>query len=150
MVCVAHTVSAPALAFGAAGVGFTVTATVPAAEVQPSSVMVTLYVPPSANVATAIVGFCTEDEKLFGPLQLYVPLVAVDVRLIASPSQTGEFDPAVGAAGIGFTTTATVPAAEVQPSSVIVSVYVPASAAVDTAMVGFCAADEKLFGPVHV
>lgn len=124
-------------AVGAAGIGFTTITTVPAAEVQPSSVMVTPYVPASADVDTAIDGFCNDDEKLFGPVHVYVPLVADDVRLMASPSHTGEFDPAVGVAGIGFTVTLVVASADTQPFSVTVSEYVPASASVEAVMVGF-------------
>ena len=41
------------------------------------------------------------------------------------PVQTGELLPAVGAAGIGFTTIVTVPAKLVQPPLVTVKEYVP-------------------------
>ena len=45
------------LADGVAGVAFTMTVVVPAAEVQPDTVMVTEYVPASAIVALERVGF---------------------------------------------------------------------------------------------
>ena len=48
-----------------------------------------------------------------------------------------------------MTTTLVVPAAEVQPLTVIVTEYVPASAVVAEERVGFCSADVKPFGPVH-
>ena len=47
----------PLLADGVAGVAFTTTFVVPAAEVQPDTVMVTEYVPASASVAAERVGF---------------------------------------------------------------------------------------------
>jgi hypothetical protein len=56
---------------------------------------------------------------------------------------------AVGVAGIGLTTTLVVPATEVQPLTVIVTEYVPASASVAPERVGFCTDDVKPFGPVH-
>ena len=48
-----------------------------------------------------------------------------------------------------MTTTFVVPAAEVQPLTVIVTEYVPASAVVTFARVGFCSEEMKPFGPVH-
>lgn len=108
---------------GAAGIGFTITVVVPAVLVQPFTVTVTEYVPASAAVATGIVGFCADDVNVFGPVQLYVaPATNEAVRLSGSPSQIGELLPAVGAAGVGFTTTVTVPAGDVQPRTVTVSV----------------------------
>ena len=52
-------------------------------------------------------------------------------------------------AGIGLTTTFVEPAADVQPLTVTVTEYVPASAVVAFARVGFCADEVKPFGPVH-
>lgn len=57
-------------AVGADGGGFTTTAVVPAGPVHPLTVTVTEYVPASASTALAMEGFCEEDEKLFGPVQL--------------------------------------------------------------------------------
>jgi hypothetical protein len=60
------------VAVGVAGVALTTTLVVPAAEVQPLTVIVTLYVPASAVVALLRVGFCKLDVKPFGPVQEYV------------------------------------------------------------------------------
>jgi hypothetical protein len=49
------------------GIGLTVTFTIPAGLVQPSTVCVTEYVPLPARVMLPIVGFCTAEVKLFGP-----------------------------------------------------------------------------------
>ena len=57
---------------GVAGVAFTTAFVVPAAEGQPLTVIVTEYVPPSAVVALARVGFWSEDVKPFGPVHEYV------------------------------------------------------------------------------
>ena len=56
---------------------------------------------------------------------------------MVEPAQYGPPFDAVGVAGIGFTTTLVVPAAEVQPLTVIVTEYVPASAVVALERVGF-------------
>lgn len=55
-------------AVGAAGVGFTVTETVPTAPVHPPVAAVTEYVPPAAVVATANEGFWLVEVKLLGPV----------------------------------------------------------------------------------
>jgi hypothetical protein len=57
--------------------------------------------------------------------------------------------PAVGAAGIGFTTTAVVPAKLVQPATVTVTEYVPAFAAEAPLIEGFCKDDVNPLGPVQ-
>ena len=56
---------------------------------------------------------------------------------------------ALGVAGIGFTTTFVVPAALVQPLTVTVTEYVPASDVVALDRVGFWSDEVKPFGPVH-
>ena len=56
-------------AVGVAGAELTVTLVVPAAELQLPTVTMTEYVPLFAVVALAIVGFCSDDVKLFGPVQ---------------------------------------------------------------------------------
>ena len=56
---------------------------------------------------------------------------------IVAPSQYGPPFEAVGVAGVAFTMTVVVPAAEVQPLTVIVTEYVPASAIVALDRVGF-------------
>src|SRR3954470_1520745 len=140
----------PFEAAGVAGVGFTTTFVVPAAEGQPLTVMVTEYVPASAVVALARVGFCWAEVKPFGPVHAYVAPETNGVEnAIVAPSQYGPPLLAVGVAGVGFTTTFVVPAAEVQPLTVIVTEYVPASAVVALARVGFCCAEVKPLGPVQ-
>src|SRR3954471_13163755 len=112
----------PLEAVGVAGVAFTTTVVVPAAEVQPLTVTVTEYMPASAAVALERVGFCRDDVKPFGPVHAYVAPATVDVdSAIVAPSQYGPPFDAVGVAGIGLTTTVVVPAAEVQPLTVTVT-----------------------------
>ena len=92
---------------------------VPAAEVQPVTVTVTAYVPKSAAVAFERVGFCCDDVKPFGPVQVYVaPLTAGVESAIVLPSQYGPPLLAAGVAGFGVTTTVVGPAAELQPPTV--------------------------------
>ena len=75
-------------AVGVAGMAFTITLVVPAAEVQPLTVIVTEYVPASASVAPERVGFCRDDVKPFGPLHAYVaPLTNGAESWIVAPSQ---------------------------------------------------------------
>jgi hypothetical protein len=137
-------------AVGVAGVAFTTTDVVPAAEVQLLTVMVTEYVPASAVVAFARVGFCREEVKPFGPVHEYVAPATVGVfSWIVAPSQYGPPFEAVGVAGVAFTTTDVVPAADVQLFTVMVTEYVPPSAVVAFARVGFCSEEVKPFGPVH-
>src|SRR6266542_7068600 len=128
----------PFVAVGVAGIVLTATLVDPAAEVQPATVMVTKYVPASAVVAFGRVGFCCEELKPFGPVHEYVAPAtnAVDSAIVA-PSQYGPPLVAVGVAGVALTTTFVVPAAEGQPLTVIVTEYVPASAVVAFARVGF-------------
>jgi hypothetical protein len=140
----------PFVAVGVAGVAFTTTFVVPAAEVQLFTVMVTEYVPASAVVAFECVGFWSEDVKPFGPIHEYVaPLTSGVFSWIVAPSQYGPPFVAVGVAGVGLTTTLVVPAADVQPLTVIVTEYVPASAVVAFVRVGFWSDDVNPFGPVH-
>jgi hypothetical protein len=106
-------------------VGLTTTTVVPGAEGQLPTVAVaiTLYVPPSAVVALLIVGFWSVLLKPFGPVHAYVTPaeVVLAVRVTIPPEQTGELLPAVGVTGVSFTVTFTVPAPEVQPFSVAVT-----------------------------
>src|SRR5216110_1083441 len=140
----------PFVAVGVAGVALTTTFVLPAPEVQPFTVTVTEYVPASAVVAFARVGFCCDEVKAFGPVHAYVALATVGVKSwIVAPSQYGPSLVAVGVAGVALTTTLVVPAAEVQPFTVTVTEYVPASAVVALANVGFCNAEVKPFSPVH-
>jgi hypothetical protein len=138
-------------AVGGAGVGLTVTTVVPALPVHPATVAVTEYVPLAATVAFAMEGFCVAEEKLFGPLHVYVaPAMLLAVRFKVEPAQIGELLEAVGATGAGLTVTTVVPALPVQPPTVAVTEYVPLAAVVAPGIVGFCVAEEKLFGPDHV
>jgi len=64
-------------------------------------------------------GFCNEEEKPFGPVQLYVaPAMKLAVRFNVCPTHSGLLLPAVGAAGTSVTVTVTVPARLGQPSTV--------------------------------
>ena len=137
-------------AVGVAGIGFTITTVVATGLVHPATVTVTEYVPAIATVAPGRVGSSNADTNAPGPVHEYVPpTIVFDVKLIVVPAQTGELLPAVNATGVGFTITDVVPIALVQPATVIVNEYVPAANADALAIVGFCNADEKAFGPVH-
>jgi hypothetical protein len=74
--------------------------------------------------------------------------VGVESEIVA-PAQYGPVFEAVGVAGVGLTTTLVVPAADVQPLTVMVTEYVPASATVTLERVGFCSAEVKPVGPVQ-
>jgi len=137
-------------AVGVAGTALTTTLVVPAADVQPLTVTVTEYVPESATAAPERVGFCSDDVNPFGPVQAYVAPATVGVESwMVAPAQYGPVFDAVGVAGVGFTTTLVVPAAELQPVTVIVTEYVPASAVAAFERVGFCSDEVKPFGPIH-
>src|SRR5947207_3400894 len=100
------------------------TEVVPAAEVQPPTVTVTEYVPASAVVAFARVGFWSAEVKPFGPVHEYVALATVGVESeIVAPAQYGPVFDAAGVAGVGFTvTTVAADCALVQPLDVAVTV----------------------------
>jgi hypothetical protein len=109
-------------AVGVAGCGLTVTAIVPAALVHPATVAVTEYVPLAAIVAAGMEGFCKVEVKPFGPVHEYdAPTILEAERLSVEPAQIGALLVAVGAAGVGLTTTLTVPAALVHPPAVTVT-----------------------------
>ena len=96
-------------------------------------------------------GFCSEEEKLLGPVQLYVaPTTVGVVRFNVEPEHSGLLLPGVGVAGIGFTVTVTVPGRLVHPPTVTVTEYVPEAATVALVIEGFCRVEEKLFGPVQL
>ena len=110
------------LAAGVAGFAVMTTFVVPAAELQPPTVTVTEYVPASAIAAFARVGFCCGEVKPFGPVHEYVaPLTAGVESEIVWPGQYGPPFDAAGVAGRGFTTTLVVPAADVQPLTVMIT-----------------------------
>src|SRR6185436_19134839 len=95
----------PFVAVGVAGDGLTTTFVVPAADVQPLTVIVTECVPPSAVAAPVRVGFCSADVKPFGPVHAYVAPATVGVlSWIEAPSQYGPALVAVGVAGVALTT----------------------------------------------
>ena len=89
-------------------------------------------------VILTIIGFCEEEEKLFGPVQVYVaPTIVLAVKLSVCPEHTGELLPAVGAEGGGATITEVIPAGPRHPFTVAVTEYVPASTRVTLLMTGF-------------
>ena len=90
------------------GVVLTAIVTVPAEPGHPLIVAITEYVPAAAVVTLAIEGFCEDEVKLFGPVQLYVaPVTVLAVRFKVEPTQTGVLPPVVGVAGVGITVTTT-------------------------------------------
>jgi len=73
-------------------------------------------------VALERVGLCRDEVKPFGPVHAYVAPATVGVEsAIVPPSQYGPPFEAAGVAGTGLTTTEVVPAADVQPLTVIVT-----------------------------
>ena len=106
------------------GVGLIVTLAVPAAEVQLPSVAVTVYEPVAATVTLEIEGFCWVLVNALGPFhaQVITPGVVVEaVRFKVLLEQTGLLLPAVGVTGVWLIVTFVVPAAEVQPLIVTVT-----------------------------
>jgi len=55
---------------GAAGIVFMITVVVPVALVHPFADAVTEYVPAAAVVTFEMLGFCADDVKVLGPVQL--------------------------------------------------------------------------------
>src|SRR4051794_41025380 len=68
---------------------------------------------------------------------------------MVEPMQYGPPFVATGCAGMVWTTTLVVPAGEVQPLTVTVTEYAPASAIVALARVGVRSEEVKPFGPVQ-
>jgi hypothetical protein len=96
-------------------------------------------VPAFIAAALAMVGFCSEAVKLSGPVQSKVtvaPLGLLAVRFMELPEQTGLLLVGV-TVGVGFTTTCTVPADDVQLPNLAVTLYVPAAASVTLEIEGF-------------
>jgi hypothetical protein len=76
----------------------------------------------AAVVAPLIVGFWAEEVKLLGPVHAYVAPDTVEaVKFKVAPGQTGPLLPAVGAEGMALTVAAVVPATEVHPFTVAVT-----------------------------
>ena len=72
-----------------------------AVPVQPFTVMLTLYVPASADVALGILGFCVPDVNPLGPVHAYVaPATVAAVRFIVLPVHTGLLLDAAGDSGV--------------------------------------------------
>lgn len=65
------------------------------------------------------------------------PATAAVERLIVLPTHTGELLAGAGVAGVGLIVTAVVPAADVHPPTVTVTLYVPVAAVVTLGIVGF-------------
>src|SRR5205814_3027117 len=98
-------VGPPGVMVGVAGMGLRTTLVIPAAEVQPLTVTVTEYVPASAVVAFARVGFCSDEVKPFGPVQAYVALGTVAVKsAMVLPAQYGPPFVGAGVAGVPMVT----------------------------------------------
>jgi formaldehyde-activating enzyme involved in methanogenesis len=96
-------------------------------------------------------GFCAPEEKLFGPVQLYVAPIIVDaVKFKVCPVHIGELLPKVGGDGIPNTLTLIVPAGPVQPAAVAVTEYIPVASVEAPGIEGFWTVDVKLFGPVQL
>ena len=118
--------------------------------VQPPTVTVREYVPAITAVAETIVGSSNADENALGPVQEQVaPATVFEVRFIVAPAQTGELLPAVGATGVGFTTTTVVATGLVHPATVTVKEQVPAIAKVAPGRVGSSNAETNAAGPVQ-
>lgn len=68
---------------------FTITFTVLGLEVQPAAVTEQEYVPPAAEVADEMTGFCSEELKPLGPVQAKTAPEVVELALSArfSPAQ---------------------------------------------------------------
>ena len=76
-------------------------------------------------------------------------MVAVRFRLSPTAPHKGLLLPAVGIAGVAFTTPATEPAEEVQPLMVAVTLYVPLAATVALGIVGLEIPLVNPLGPVQ-
>ena len=95
-------------AVGDDGIGLTVTLVLTGMLVHCPVVTVTEYEPASEEVALLITGFCTDDVKPFGPVQLYVAPTIVDAnKFNVPPAQTGELLLMIGGVGSGVVATVT-------------------------------------------
>lgn len=129
------------------GFGFIITESVPVPTQPLASETEMLYVPLAPGVAEAIVGFCSEEENEFGPVQFHVaPLVQVKFNEL--PSHTGELLLIAGMSAV-FTTTVVEPVATHPFASVTVTSYCPACAVVAAETEGDDDAEVNEAGPVH-
>jgi hypothetical protein len=79
-------------------------------------------VPDAPTVTGEIVGFCREEEKLFGPVHVYVaPAIVSADNISVCPAHTGLFDVTTGEGGLVLTRTTTVPTGLVHPFTVTVN-----------------------------
>ena len=111
-----------------AGSGFTVSATVVVKEAAHPSDTTSEYVPLIAGVTAPSEGFCTVEEKLFGPVHAYVygapPPTGTPFNVTVVPSQTGEDgDTELVAVSAAPATMVTLPVAA-QPLLEALTVYV--------------------------
>ena len=94
--------------------------------------------PVIAVVALSRVGFWAEEVKPPGPVHAYVaPDTVVAYKFNVEPSHTAPPVLAVGVEGMALTVAAVVPAEEVQPLTVAVTLYVPVADVVALEIVGF-------------
>ena len=92
-------------AVGADGIAFTTTVVLTGTLVH-CVVTVTEYNPAFAELTLLMTGFCCEDVKPFGPVQLYVAPAIVDAdKLSELPWQTGELLLITGGVGNGMLAT---------------------------------------------
>jgi hypothetical protein len=125
-------------ATGVAGIGLTITTTVPVGPGQFPNEAFTLYVPAAAAVAEGIDVFCEFELNPLGPLHVYVaPEIVVAERFNVVPAHNGEFEEAPGATGVGLTTTVVDPAGPVHPAAEVTTEYVPDAEAEAIDIVGF-------------
>jgi len=92
---------------GAGGVGFMITASEDGVVLeQPFTVTDAWYTPALPGETFETTGFCCDDVKPLGPVQLYsAPGVDEAFNNMDAPEQIGAFEDNIGAAGIKFTTT---------------------------------------------
>lgn len=136
---------------GVIGFSLTITAEESANPVHPATVADTKYLPALADAAFVIVGFCIDDVKPFGPVQLYFARsMAEAVNSNVAPSHNGPLVDAFGAEGVSFITIILVPAVLEQPFTVTITEYVPALADMVFAKDGFCNVELKPSGPVQL
>src|SRR5450759_359899 len=117
-----------AVTAGVVGAALTTTVVWPGADIWPTTVAVTLYVPAFAATTPGIDGFWREDVKPFGPVHAYVAPAMVDaVRSRVWVVQSGPLFPATGGAGPKDVIVRTAPLADWPSGFVIVTVFIPVS-----------------------
>jgi hypothetical protein len=105
--------------------------------------------PASVNDTGLIDGFWRFEVKPFGPVQLKVePGVLLTKRFRIPPAHAGLLL-ATGVAGSGLIITNVLAGRDLQPFTVVVTLYVPPFAILVFVSVVFCSADVNELGPVH-